>query len=477
MTKNKQYRVSVYERIEQAVIEGKEPIFEDYKQELIFLGHGDGDENKCQKEFVGYYKRVEFAWKMIKKLSEEGNLNPGNLTKEVANIFSKTTPKEVVDEFSTNQMALRNTPTLHYKLSEKQKEWAKKSIEAGRYRPKKGEELSYKDKFTGEEKVVASHSYKNLPRNTDALVVFSGHNDTANKAVEAYLSCYKNHRKLPKLFFLGLVDHQNNTAFGNDEYKFRVDSEAEMYRRMFKAHGIPSELVDECIVTPNDVTTAQNGELLKTCIDKYLGDKANVALIGYAAYEQRMAAEFPKLLKDSNKDINFIIADVLESKDKLHAVENLEGEAKHITSGGNQANLVRAYGEYEDDNAQRLNNAVSERGLNYQEKTLLLTGTGHGWPNHITENVTMENKTAMLRWVMNKIDLTSRDEADPKVQDKQIELSVLKSKKKLVVLGLLPEEVAKSQNLSKDEFLTSIDKMHNNRINKYQEIVASKRIR
>jgi len=58
-------------------------------------GHGYGTEANCLKEFNGYAKRVEFAVKMIEKLDKEDNLNPSSMTKEVANIFSKTTIKNI----------------------------------------------------------------------------------------------------------------------------------------------------------------------------------------------------------------------------------------------------------------------------------------------------------------------------------------------------------------------------------------------
>jgi hypothetical protein len=479
MSKNKQYRVSVYERIENAVINGETPNFENYKQELMIRGHGDGNEKVCLSQFNGYVKRVEYAWKVMQKLKEEGNLNPGSLSKEVVRIFSKTTPREDLLKFTEDEMKFRNTPSLEYKLTDEEKEIAKKAVEVGAYYPKKGEELTYKDAYTGKDKKVESFSHEKLPEKTDALVVFSGHNDTGNKAVEAFLSSYKSNGKFPKLFFLGLVDHQNNTAFGGDEFKYRVDSEAEMYRRVFKEHGIPDEIVDECIVTPNDVTTEGNAELLKTCIDRYLSDKdeVNIALIGYRAYEKRIASEFPKLLKGYKKDVNFIIADVPERYNGGHAVENTDGEGRHITFGGCLANIVRSFGDYEDDDVQRLETDLSKNGLDEDLRSLLTISTGHGWPNHLTENLNIDPDSAMLKWTMNKIDLTSRFEADPKVQDKQIELSVIKNKKKLIENGLLPKEIAEAKNLSAKDFFVALNKMHDDKMKRYEKFVKSKRIR
>lgn len=61
-----------------------------------------------------------------------------------------------------------------------------------------------------------------------------------------------------------------------------------MYVRFFKACGVPKKFIKECLVTPKDISTADNIEMLAEIRNRFF-DKSkdvNFVMFGYPAYQK-----------------------------------------------------------------------------------------------------------------------------------------------------------------------------------------------
>ena len=313
-----QYQPTVYEQIVRDLLDGKELKFENYQAELAERGWAD------ERYFKAYVEDMKY----IKSLMDSPNFN----LRQAADIVKKSHPS-------------KNEDVLKFSLTDKEKEVVLKAEEMGAV--KDGEVIEYE----GYDKKIVCADYENLPPKTDAFVVFSGHPGSAEPAIEAWLTDLKKTGKPKKLVFLGLYDNQGNTDFSDQSLQFNTGSEVEMYVRYCRKLGVPEEILQECLVTPNDTSTEDNTQLLAEIRNKFFKDKEEVsfAMFGYPAYQKRIASEFSfafnKMEKEGKvKSTNFVMPAVPRSKDahdRFLSYDNLEGIAQDIILGNCMAHPYR----------------------------------------------------------------------------------------------------------------------------------------
>ena len=422
------YRPTVYEKIVQDFLSGKELNFQDYKTQLAERGWED------KRYFDAYVEDMKY----IKSLMDSPDFN----LRKAADTVKKNHPSQ-------------NKDVLSFSLTDAEKDIVLKAEEMGAV--KDGEVITY----DGYDKQIVCADYKNLPPQTDALVIFSGHPGAAESAIESWLTDLKNTGKPKKLVFLGLYDNQGNTDFSQSGLKYNTGSEVEMYVRYCRAIGISEEILQQCLVTPNDTSTEDNTRLLAEIRNNFFKDKKDVsfAMFGYPAYQKRIASEFSFAFNQMEKNgevksTNFIMPAVPTSKDphgRYLSYDNLSTIAQDIIIGNCMAHPYRvaAGGRFD-----------SKLGTYPEEfKPLLPLSLVYSYPNVANELAGTDTKVATMMKLLRAIQHDTHKFEDAHVVDRTAGYAVLHFKKNMALKGLLSVDLMnKGNKLSAAEYIREVQK-------------------
>mgnify|MGYP007069958019 CR=1 FL=1 len=277
----------------------------------------------------------------------------------------------------------------------------------------------------------------------------------------SWLNDYRQTGKAKKLIFIGLYDNQGNTNFSNTGYKYNVGSEAEMYRRYFKDIGIPESIINQCIVTPTDISTEDNIAVLAKIRDKYFKKKnVSFAMFAYPAYQKRIASEFAygfQILEDKGevKGTNFIIPDVpVMPVDKRYlSYDHLDGIAQDIIIGNCMAHPYRVYA------GGRFDSRLGKYPEEY--KSILPISLVYSYPNVANELAGTDIKVATMLKLHRGLQHHVYGWEAPDKVDASIAYNVAEIKQKLLDMNLISEELAaKGSKMSRKTFLRELKKFY-----------------
>jgi len=410
------YTPTVYEQIVTDFLSSNLQTFEQYKKEWVARGHN-------KKDFEQYIEDIAYAGSLLSK--------PDFNVVKAAN-----TAKEHVKD---------RKDIVTFALTDEEKQIVLEAEDMGRI--KDGETIRYK----GYDREIRGVDYMNIPPEADAFVIFSGHPGSGAAAVEAWYNDFKKNGKPKKLIFLGLHDNQGNTDFSDKQLTFNVKSEVEMYVRFFKACGVHKKFVKECLVTPKDISTADNIEMLAEIRNKFFDKNkdVNFVMFGYPAYQKRIASEFAygfQKLSDEGKvaGTNFMIPDVPVSqneKDRYLSYDNLNGIAQDIIIGNCMAHPYRiaAGGRFD-----------SQLGT-YPEKfkPLLALSLVYSYPNVANELAQTDTNVAAVMKILRAMQHKVKGWEDPKKIDDTIKRCACNLRKKLVQNGLTSNDIISQRGKGK----------------------------
>lgn len=411
MTYNNTYTPTVYEKIATDILNGNLQDFSKYKTEFTERGWNE-------KHFNAYVKDLKY----IKTLMSAENFNLRSAITE-----------------AKNHHPTKDDEVLYFALTPDEKKIVLEAENNGSF--KDGEI----DKYQGYDREIKGYNYLNLPANTDAFVIFSGHPGSATPAIEAWLTDLKKTGNPKKVIFLGLHDNQGNTNFNDTNLKYNVDSEAEMYRRICHSLGMPKCFIDECIVEVTDISTEDNIEILASARDKYFSKDrdVNFAMFGYPAYQKRIATEFAYAFqnKENNHKVsgtNFIIPVVpqeqQESKRYL-SYDNLNGIAQDIIIGNCVAHPFRisAGGRFD-----------ANLGKYPQKfKPLLPISLVYSYPNVANELAGTDTNVATMLKIHRAIQHKVYNWENPQVIDASIQYTIHNLRNELAKKGFQPYTLRK----------------------------------
>lgn len=413
------YTPTIYEQIVEDYLNGKIKPYDDYCQLWEDRGYSKAD-------FLSYIKDIEYAARLLDK--PDFNI-----------IKACNEAKEYVKD---------RKDIVTFALTDKEKKIVLEAEDMGRI--KNGDVVAY----DGYDRVVKGFDYMNVPSEVDAFVIFSGHPGSGAAAVKSWYNDYIKTGKPKKLVFLGLHDNQGNTNFSASNLKFNVKSEVEMYVRFFKACGVPKKFVKECLVTPKDISTADNIELLAEIRNRFFANKkdVNFAMFGYPAYQKRIASEFAygfQKLEDVKQvsGTNFYIPDVPVSqneKERYLSYDNLEGIAQDIIIGNCVAHpfRVNAGGRFD-----------SKLGKYPQKfKPLMSISLVYSYPNVANELAGTDTKTASVMKILRAMQHKVKGWEDPQKVDNSIKKCAM-----LLRRELLREELVSNVVLSQQGKITVKD--------------------
>ena len=423
------YKPTVYEQIVADYLAHKPLSFEDYAEELAQRGWKD------RRYFDAYVKDIQYIDSLMQK--PDFNL------------------RAAADEVKTHHPS-SDKDVLYFALTNREKEYVLRAEELGAM--KDGEVIRYE----GYDREIVCADYLKLPENADAFVIFSGHPGSAEPAIEAWFEDFKRTGNPKKLIFLGLYDNQGNTDFGNSALRFNTGSEVEMYVRYCREIGVPEAIINECLVKPTDISTAENITLLAEIRNKFFDRKRDVNLVmfGYPAYQKRIASEFAygfQKLEDEGKvaPTNFIMPVVtLEKnpKNRYLSYDNLNGVAQDIIVGNCLAHPYRVAA------GGRFDSKLGE----YPEKLkpLLPISMVYSYPNVANELAGTDVQTATVMKLLRAVQHRVYGWEDAKMVDATIGYNALMLRKRLAHKGLLG--AARQQNLPKKEALLKIQRHFEN---------------
>ena len=511
------YTPTVYEQIVQDFFAGKKLNFEDYKESLAERGWGEkryfdayvqdikyirelmqrmdfksvamnyvkaslrGDEKAssiakteleqkgCDKKYYEYIDQISELLKGIK--NQEGALKFLENKSDV-NALENTEDKNLIQQIDAiiyeNGLDLRkaadmvkqNHPSkdedvLRFSLTEKEKQIVLDAEELGAV--KDGEII----KYDGYDKEIVCANYKKLPSNTDAFVIFSGHPGAAEPAIEAWLADIKNTGTPKKLIFLGLYDNQGNTDFSQEGLQYNTGSEVEMYVRYCRSAGISEEILQECLVTPNDTSTEDNTQLLAEIRNKYFKDKEDVSFVmfGYPSYQKRIASEFSfafnKMEKDGDvKSTHFVMPAVPVSRDEHNrylSYDNLDGIAQDIIIGNCVAHPYRVSA------GGRFDSKLGEYPEEF--KPLLPVSLVYSYPNVAKELAGTDEKIGTMLKLLRAVQHEVYQFENPRRVDNTIKRNLIQVTKNLALDGLMSaDDVFHGNELRAKEAIQRIKK-------------------
>lgn len=399
------YKPTVYEQIVQDFLAGKELKFEDYQEELSARGWGD------KRYFDAYVEDMKY----IKGLMDSPDFN----LRQASDLVKKNHPSKDED-------------VLRFSLTDQEKEIVLKAEELGSV--KDGEVIKYE----GYDKEIVCADYKDLPINADAFVIFSGHPGAAKAAIEAWFTDLKNTGEPKKLIFLGLYDNQGNTDFSDQSLKYNTGSEVEMYVRYCRSLGVSEEILQECLVTPNDTSTKDNTALLAEIRNKFFDQdkEASLVMFAYPAYQKRIASEFSFEFQNMEKEgkvapTSFIMPETPKSKDpndRYLSYDNLDGIAQDIIIGNCLAHPYRvsAGGRFD-----------SKLGAYPEEfKPLLPISLVYSYPNVANELAGTDMKVATMLKLLRAVQHDVYQFENARAVDRTIEYNLHKTRTKLALAGL-----------------------------------------
>lgn len=529
------YKPTVYEQIVTDYLNNKKLDYNNYKDELAVRGWKDKRYFDAYVEDIKYIKDVmnqtdyknaalDFAKDYLSeknpslqdvkdKISSKGwgniyNEDIDNISlllsqikdketvlnylnnKESANIDA--TDKSIMDKikdtiynhkFNLRQAAdvvKNNHPTekenvLYFALTDAEKKLILDAEDKGSFKHElENNEIIKYDGYKREIKVAPAN---NLPQNTDAFVIFSGHPGSAEPAIEAWFEDLKRTGQPKKMIFLGLYDNQGNTDFSNKNLKYNTGSEVEMYVRYCRDAGIPEKVINECLVTPKDTSTEENTALLAEIRNKYFAkDKdVNFAMFGYPAYQKRIASEFAfqfQIMED-NKTVaptNFIMPVTKTEKNadyRYLSYDNLNGIAQDIIVGNCLAHPYRvsAGGRFD-----------SKLGAYPEElKPLLPISLVYSYPNVANELAGTDTQIGTMMKLLRAVQHKTYGWEDASKVDVSMSYNNLHLKRRLAQKGLLSHDMlANRTTISANEISEHFNKVLAKTSAKQRETEAAK---
>lgn len=402
------YKPTVYEQIVFDYTNSELKDYKDYEKEWKARG-------LIKKDYLQYIKDIAYAESLL-ALPDVNIVKAANMAKEYVK---------------------NRTDIVTFKLSKEEKKTVLEAEDLGRI--KNGDVI----KYDGYEREIRGVDYLDIPKEADAFVIFSGHPGSGAAAVEAWYNDFKKNGKPKKLVFLGLHDNQGNTNFSDKKLEFNVKSEVEMYVRFFKACGVHKKFVKECLVTPKDISTADNIEMLAEIRNRFF-DKdrdVNFVMFGYPAYQKRIASEFAfgfQHLEDEGKvaGTNFYIPDVpvaLKEKDRYLSYDDLNGIAQDIIIGNCVAHPYRVSA------GGRFDSKLGE----YPEKfkPLLPLSMVYSYPNVANELAGTDTHTASIMKILRAMQHQVNGWEDAKKVDMSIKKCACELRKKLIKKGLVSNDI------------------------------------
>jgi len=410
------YQPTIYEKIVQDYLSDNLKNFKQYSSEWTARGYTKDDFNQ-------YLKDIKYAV----ELTEQPDFN----VVRAANI--------------AKQYVKNRNDIVTFSLTDEEKQTVLEAEDLGRI--KNGEVITY----AGYNREIRSIDYLNIPKEIDAFVIFSGHPGSGAAAVEAWYNDFKKNKTPKKLIFLGLHDNQGNTNFSDNHLQFNVKSEVEMYVRFFKACGVHKKFVKECLVTPKDISTADNIGLLAEIRNKFFDKNkdVNFVMFGYPAYQKRIASEFAfgfQQLEDEGKvaGTNFFIPDVPVSqneKDRYLSYDNLNGIAQDIIIGNCLAHPYRVYA------GGRFDSQLGEYPDKF--KPLLPISMVYSYPNVANELAGTDTKVASVMKILRAMQHQVKGWEEPKKVDTTIKKCACLLRKKLIDCGLITNDIASQRGKGK----------------------------
>lgn len=414
---------SVYEKIVTAICKKQDLKYSDYAEEWRRRGH-------YREEFATFSTYARYVYGL-------GNQKDFNLKSAI-----ETAKKAQITE----------APIPEFLFLPSEKKTILRAEEQGRI--KAGEVITFK----GYNRKIIGYDYTNLPADTDAFVVFSGHPGAASPAVYAWFKHLHRTKHAVKLIFLGLRDNQGNSDFTDSSLIYNVGSEQEMYRRYFKAMGVSHEIVDECISEAYDISTKDNIQRLSEIKNKIWGNReVKFAMFGYPVYQTRVATEFAWSFAQMEKagtcqGVNFIMPAYKPSQneyERYFSYDNLNGIAADIIIGNCTAHPYRVKGE------PRFNIGWGKYPESY--KKILPLSLVYSYPNVAHELAGTDIKVATVLKILRAIQHKTYGYEHPKKTDKQISYNVLEMRRRLVAEKLTSKELIKTgYDLSKNEYLSRL---------------------
>jgi len=494
------YKPTVYEQIVTDFLNGKRLRYKDYKKELTERGFADKryfdayvkdmeyirdmmenpnyNHELAQKISEKYFTTEETA-QLVKTLEDRKNIDFNELKKYLKK--KGHTEKQLVS-FEEDMADVRklienpkfnlrlaadmvkkyhktaNKDVLRFALTDAEKKIVLSAEHKGMFQD--GEVVEYE----GYNRKIEAYDYLNLPENTDAFVIFSGHPGSAEPAIEAWLTDYKRTGKAKKLVFLGLYDNQGNTDFSKEGLKFNTGSEVEMYVRYCREMGISEEIINECLVTPNDTSTKDNTALLAEIRNQFFDKNKdiNFVMFGYPAYQKRIASEFSfEFQQMENKGMpngdklagtNFIMPVVKQEKNEKYrylSYDNLDGIALDIIIGNCLAHPYRV------KDGGRFDSKLGKYPKKY--KRLLPLGLVYSYPNVANELAGTDLKVATMMKLLRAIQHNAYGWEDAKKVDHTIMYNTMMLRRKLVRSGLLSARaVFHGNEQSKEKYLQEL---------------------
>lgn len=406
------YTPTVYEQIVQDYLSAKLKDYSYYEKEWSSRGYN-------KKDYLQYLKDIAYAESLL-SLPDTGIVAMANIAKEY-----------VKDR----------TDIVTFSLTKEEKQTVLEAEDLGRI--KKGEIIH----FDGYEREIRGVDYLDIPQEADAFVIFSGHPGSGAAAVEAWYNDFKKHGKPKKLIFLGLHDNQGNTNFNENRLRFNVKSEVEMYVRFFKACGVHKKYIKECLVTPKDISTADNIELLAKIRNRFFDQNkdVNFVMFGYPAYQRRIASEFAFGFQQLEQDrevagTNFLIPDVpvvKKEKDRYLSYDNLDGIAQDIIIGNCLAHPYRVYA------GGRFDSKLGEYPDEF--KPLLPLSLVYSYPNVANELAGTDVRTASVMKILRAMQHRVKGWEEPKRVDDTIRRCACTLRQQLIKQGLITNDLASQQ--------------------------------
>ncbi len=402
------YQPTVYEQIVQDYLNDELKDYGFYEKVWVARGYN-------KKDYLQYLKDIAYAESLLSQ--------PDTNIVAAANIA-----KEHVKN---------RTDIVTFSLTKEEKQTVLEAEDIGRI---KKEEVI---RFDGYDREIRGVDYLDIPQDADAFVIFSGHPGSGAAAVEAWYNDFKKHGKPKKLIFLGLHDNQGNTNFSDKRLLFNVKSEVEMYVRFFKACGVHKKYVKECLVTPKDISTADNIELLAEIRNRFFDKNkdADFVMFGYPAYQRRIASEFAfgfqRLEQEGSvAGTNFLIPDVpvaKKEKDRYLSYDNLDGIAQDIIIGNCLAHPYRVYA------GGRFDSKLGEYPDRF--KPLLPLSLVYSYPNVANELAGTDVRTASVMKILRAMQHKVKGWEDAKRVDDTIKRCACALRQKLIKQGLVTNDI------------------------------------
>lgn len=427
---------TIYEKIVTDILNEKDLPLSSYDQkEWTERGHN-------LRDFIAFKKDIDYAFRLLKDNPDKGIVAVANEAKE-----------HVKDRKKENNL------TFH--LTDKEKQTVLEAEDKGRV--KAGEVIHY----NGYKREIKGADYMNVPPEVDAFVVFSGHPGSAKAAVQSWYNDFLKTGTPKKIVFLGLHDNQGNTNFENSDLKFNVGSEVEMYKHYFEALGVSKDILKECLVTPKDVSTADNIKLLAEIRNKFFdqNEDANLMMFGYPAYQKRIASEFSlgfQQMEDEHQvaGTNFYIADVpveTDEKKRYFSYDRLDGIAKDIIIGNCMAHPYRV------DPAKPKDRYDSKLGKYPEEyKRLLPISLVYSYPNVANELAGTNTEVGSVMKILSAMQHKVNKWEDPKIVDDQIKKSA--HELRVWINDMVPNDIlSMGWKMSKNKWFKKMNQWKNNR--------------